>query len=172
MPPRAVLKGPTMSRPQTAKGQVMGIVLRAVDGVCFGRLKMLAAGTSVDDLLRVLQRGEPEETMAKCFGHDGSRCCVVSTLALVDFFEQPAAFFWVYAALVDARDVALIELFVNDGVGVGSTLDLPSQDLVLREFAVGKVGDKRLRPASGVDDGEDALFIRPRRWRVRLRDSW
>ena len=31
-PPRAVLNGPTMSRPQTAKGQAMGIVLSAEAG--------------------------------------------------------------------------------------------------------------------------------------------
>jgi hypothetical protein len=33
-PPGAVLNGPTMSRPQTANGQVSGMVLRAAAGVC------------------------------------------------------------------------------------------------------------------------------------------
>jgi hypothetical protein len=32
-PPGAVLNGPTMSRPQTANGQVSGMVLRAAAGV-------------------------------------------------------------------------------------------------------------------------------------------
>jgi hypothetical protein len=33
-PPGAVLNGPTMSRPQTANGQVSGMVFRAAAGVC------------------------------------------------------------------------------------------------------------------------------------------
>jgi hypothetical protein len=32
-PPGAVLNGPTMSKPQTANGQVSGMVLRAAAGV-------------------------------------------------------------------------------------------------------------------------------------------
>ena len=49
---------------------------------------------------------------------------MVATLALVDFLEQPATFSRVDAALVHARDAGLAELIVDDGVGVGSTLDL------------------------------------------------
>src|SRR3954467_5760655 len=39
MPPRAVLNGPTMSRPQMAKGQVRGMVLSAEAGRCCLELK-------------------------------------------------------------------------------------------------------------------------------------
>ena len=34
MPPRALLNGPTMSRPHTANGHVRGMVLSAEPGVC------------------------------------------------------------------------------------------------------------------------------------------
>ena len=56
---------------------------------------------------------------------------MVATLALVDFFEQLSSFSRVDAALVHTRDAALVEVVVDDGVGVGSTLDLPGQDLIL-----------------------------------------
>ena len=39
MPPRAVLNGPTMSSPQTTKGQVRGMVLSAEAGMCCLELK-------------------------------------------------------------------------------------------------------------------------------------
>ena len=84
----------------------------------------------------------------------------MATLSLVYVLEETATFFRVDAALVDAGDTALVELVVDDGVGMGLALDLPSQDLILWEFAVGEVGDERLRPGRHLPDGEDALLRR------------
>ena len=131
MPPRAVLKGPTMSRPQTAKGQVMGIVLRAAEGVCFCRLKRWQPLQYRTILLRVVGDGWPVEAVAERLGRDVLGAGVVATLALVDLLEESASFLWVDAAHEDAGDAALVELAVDDGVGASPALDLPSHDLVL-----------------------------------------
>jgi hypothetical protein len=54
----------------------------------------------------------------------------MAALPLVYILEESEALAWVNAALVDAGDTMLVELVVDDHVGFGSALDLPSQDLV------------------------------------------
>jgi hypothetical protein len=85
---------------------------------------------------------------------------LVATLPLVYIIEEPEAFAWVDAALVDARDTMLVELVVDDRVSFGSMLDLPSQDLVVWKLVIGEVGDEGLRPGRCYPGGEDALFRR------------
>jgi hypothetical protein len=86
---------------------------------------------------------------------------------LVYILEEPEAFNWVDVALVDAGEAVLVEFLVDDCVGFGSALDLPSQDLIFWKFIIGEVGDEGLRPGRYLSDGEGTfhrLLRSPRAW--------
>ena len=98
MPPRAVLNGPTMSSPQTAKGQVRGMVLsaaiinkelvkRSVTGV-FQRCVEPEKGVAI---LKDIHQGE-------CGHHAASRSLVAKA------FRH--GFFWP-TALEDAKEIVI-----------------------------------------------------------------
>ena len=70
----------------------------------------------------------------------------MATLSLVYAFPEPEPMFLLYAALEDSSDAALDELSIDDGVSMRPALDLPSDDLVIRELlAQDECGDL-LRP--------------------------
>jgi hypothetical protein len=87
---------------------------------------------------------------------------------LVDLSEEVNSLVLVDTPLVYAADATLIQLLVDDCVCLGSALSLPGQDLVVWEFVVGEVGEKRLRPVWRRVDGEDRFREWLRSPRVRL----
>ena len=58
----------------------------------------------------------------------------MATLSLVYAFQEPEPLVLLHAALEDSSDAALDELFVYDGVGKRPVLDLPGDDLIIREL--------------------------------------
>jgi hypothetical protein len=81
-PPGSVLNGPTMSRPQTANGQVSGMVLRAAATV-FLCLEKRWQPALLHQLLCILLGRRPKESMVESLGHQCSGGCVVPALPLV-----------------------------------------------------------------------------------------
>ena len=67
-------------------------------------------------------------------------------IPLGEFSEDCDPFFLAYTALEDARNAALVQFIVVDGVGACSMLDLPGGELVRWEFVVGEVGEEGLCP--------------------------
>ena len=77
--------------------------------------------------------------MAEGFAHYGPGGCVMAAFALVDFSEEFDPFSQLDATLEHATYAAFVKLVVDDGVGLGPSLDLPGQYPVLRKLAIGQV---------------------------------
>ena len=77
----------------------------------------LAPFTFENERLGVFEGRGPIETVAERLGHQGSRCGVVPTLALVNVEEDVDALFLLDAALEHASGAVFDELVVDDVVG-------------------------------------------------------
>ena len=80
---------------------------------------------------------------------------MMTAFALVNFSENLDPFLLTYAMLEYARNAALVQFVVDNGVGTCSTFDLHGDELVCREFVVGEVGEEGLSPWRSFFDDQD-----------------
>ena len=66
--------------------------------------------------------------MAEGFAHDGPGGGMMPTFSLVDLSEEFDPFSRLDAALEHPTYAAFVQLVVDDGVGLGPSLDLPGLD--------------------------------------------
>ena len=71
---------------------------------------------------------------------------MVTTLALMDIFEDCPSLFWLDAALVNTSDTAPYKLSVAYGVRCHPALHLPGKDLVNRQLFVHQEVEDGLGP--------------------------
>src|SRR3954470_21542135 len=90
--------------------------------------------------------GGPVKAMSHSLGDQRAGAVVVAAVAGVDIVEDLASFGGLEAALEHAGDTALVELAVDDGVGLASASDHPGVRLVFRQGAGFQVGDVGLGP--------------------------
>src|SRR4051812_12802403 len=84
--------------------------------------------------------------MSHSLGDERAGAGVVAAVTGVDIVEDLASFGGLDATLEHAGDTALVELAVDDGVGLASMSDHPSFRLVCRQGAGFQVGDVGLGP--------------------------
>ena len=70
----------------------------------------------------------------------------MTTLALMDIFEDCLALLWLYAALIDISDTVPHKLSVDYGVRCFSVLHLPGRDLISRQLFVHQKVEDGLGP--------------------------
>ena len=71
---------------------------------------------------------------------------MVTTLALMDIFEDCLALLRLHAVLVDTSYTAPYKLSVDDGVRCCPALDLPGRDLISRQLFVHQEVEDGLSP--------------------------
>ena len=96
----------------------------------------LASFALEDERLDVFEGRWPVEAVVERLGHEGSRCGIVPTLALVNVEEDVDAAVLLNAVLEHAGRAALDELVVDDAVGGRPVLNLPSLGFVHGENPV------------------------------------
>ena len=102
---------------------------------------LLAPGAPLDNVDGIGVCGRPVETMPHSLGDQRAGAGMVAAVAGVDVVEDLVSFGGLDAALEYAGDAALVELAVDDGVGLASACDHPSVRLVCRQGAGLQVGD-------------------------------
>src|SRR4051812_37914974 len=109
-PEGAFLKGPTMSMPHTANGQVLERRALHVSLVSV----FLASDAPLDNVDSVYVCGEPVEAVPHGLCDQRAGAGVVAAVTGMDVLEDFASFSWLNATLEHAGHTALVELAVYD----------------------------------------------------------
>jgi hypothetical protein len=89
----------------------------------------------LDDVLGVVESGQPVESRPKGFGHKGSAASVMPAGPFIDFSKESDSIFLRYAPLEHPCGVALVELPVDYREGLGTLHDLSVVDGIFWELA-------------------------------------